>query len=93
MGQVELREAGWVEMMTLLLLLLLLLLLVWPFSTRREGGSMPYSSSPSQMLSWVVEGRSPWREKKGILKREEEEGFLEDLAWWDGDDAWWEGFV
>lgn len=85
-------------MMTLLLLLLLLLLLVWVFSTRREGGSMPYSSSPSQMLSWVVlvmvEGRSPWRVKKGILKREEEEeGLLEDLAWWEGEDPWWEGFV
>lgn len=42
----------------------------------------------------MVEGRSPWRVKKGILNREEEEeGLLEDLAWWEGEDPWWEGFV
>lgn len=32
--------------------------------------------------------------KKGILNREEEEeGLLEDLAWWEREDPWWEGFV
>lgn len=37
----------------------------------------------------MVEGRSPWRVKKGILNREEEEeGLLEDLAWWEGEDPW-----